>query len=744
MRSIRNLLFALGLALPAGGPLVLAADDRAQAVDRGEQAVQGLLQRVLHDDARHFQTAFIAKEGGRDVFELERVGGKIVLRGNDGVSVASALNYYLEHYAHCDITWNGTNLKLPHPLPDVPEKVHRTSPYRFRYYFNYCTFNYSMSWWDWDRWQWEIDWMALNGINMPLALTGQNAVLRRVYRDMGFTDSDLGGFFSGPAYFAWFWMGNLDGWGGPLPVDSMARQESLQKRILQRERELGMTPVLPAFAGHVPAAFKDRFPNAKLKRTNWDAGFSDVYLLDPGDPAFVDVGRRVISEEIRTFGTDHLYSADTFNENRPPTNDPAFLAGISRRVSQSMTAVDPEAVWVMQGWLFANDRAFWQPAQIKALLDGVPNDRMVILDLWSESSPVWNRTEAFYGKPWIWCMLHNFGGRACLFGRMDRIANDPAGTLHDPAAGRMAGIGLTPEAIGQNPVVYELMLENVWRDRPIDLERWLREYALRRYGRENGHAANAWRTLARTAYAGRLQRGSESIITGRPTLDESTVFTATALGYRAKDLLPAWDELIAAADALGNSDGFRYDLVDVTRQVLANYGNTLQRGFAKAYRADDLASFQDCSRRFLALIDDMDRLLATRGECLLGKWLADARSCGSSAEERDLFERNARDQITLWGGPNCKLHEYAAKQWSGMLKGFYGPRWGQFLGQMETAMRRRQQFDADAFERGIKAWEWRWVNGRETYPAVPAGDAVTVAKELYAKYHSLIGAAPPP
>lgn len=117
--------------------------------------------------------------------------------------------------------------------------------------------------------------MALHGINMPLAITGEEYAWYVVYKEMGLSDDDLKDFFCGPSYFAWFWMGNLDAWGGPLPFTWMQSHKELEQRILQRERELGMKPVLAAFTGHVPAAF-----NAKLKATNWNNGFADTYILD--------------------------------------------------------------------------------------------------------------------------------------------------------------------------------------------------------------------------------------------------------------------------------------------------------------------------------------------------------------------------------------------------------------------------------------------------------------------------------
>jgi alpha-N-acetylglucosaminidase len=715
--------------VPASGPGLPAPSFNAKAIYE-------LIHRIIPAHAADFDIAYIPKSGGKDVFELESVKGKILLRGNNGVAIGSALNYYLKNYAHCDISWNGINLNLPAVLPPVPEKVRKETPYNYRYYLNYCTFNYTMSWWKWDRWQWEIDWMALNGINMPLALTGQNIIWKQVYKSLGFTDKDLEGFFSGPAYFNWFWMGNLDGWGGPLPQSWMESHQALEQQILKRERELGMRPVLPAFTGHVPAAFLQRFPKAKLRKTNWDADFGDVYILDPNDPMFTEIGSRFLKEEIRLYGTDHLYSADTFNENVPPSNDSTFLNDVSKKVYRAMSVVDTLATWVMQGWLFVNDPGFWKPTQIKALLNAVPNDKMIILDLWSETNPEWDKTEAYYGKPWIWCMLHNFGGNIGLFGRMNTVATAPAAALHDKKAGNMIGIGLTPEGTEQNPALYELMLDNAWRNDPIDLGSWLKAYTVRRYGAENADAQKAWEILQHTVYNGnKLEGAPESIITGRPTFDKSGTWTRTdGASYQPGELWPAWTDMVNAASALGGSDGFQYDLVDLTRQVLADHADTLQQEIAAAYKEKDPILFKAKSDEFLVLMSDMDRLLGTRKDFLLGKWLNDAKAWGTNQGETDLYEKNARDLITLWGRKTCPIHEYACKQWSGLIDGFYKPRWAKFFSEVLDSMSQHKVMDVKAFDTRMEDWEWAWVNGHESYPDRPSGDPVATAVELYHKY----------
>lgn len=720
-------------------PVYALASNTEPPAQLNKTAAKALIERMMPGTAAYFAIEEIPASNGKDVFEIAHRGNQILLSGNNGVAIASAFNYYLKHIAHCQITWNGSNRKLAFPLPKPTQPIRKISPYQYRYYLNYCTFNYTMSWWDWKRWQWEIDWMAMNGINAPLALTGQNIIHSRVYKSLGLTDLDLANFFSGPAYFSWFWMGNLDAWGGPLPQSWMKQHEKLQQQIVARERELGMKPILPAFTGHVPPAFKDRYPNAKLNKTSWNNKFPDVYLLNPADTMFIQIGKRFILEQTKAYGTDHLYSADTFNENKPPSNDSLFLSDISKKVYQSMAAADPKAVWVMQGWLFHFSAKFWQQKQIKAMLNAVPDDKMIILDLWSERNPLWQKTHAYHGKPWIWNMLSNFGGNISMQGTMDRVASGPALALKHPNAGNMVGIGLTPEGIEQNPVMYELMMENVWEEQPIKLDKWLEGYAIRRYKRPNAKAQLAWELLRKSVYSDTLTNGGpESIICARPTLARHTRGVTTKFPYDNKDLFQAWQLLIQSAPKLKDAEGFQYDLVDVSRQVLANYATYLQQKAAQAYQRNEIAKYKKYSQEFLALINNLDQLLATRPDFLLGSWLNTAKAWGTNQEEKKQYERNARNLITLWGNENSTLREYACKQWSGLLNGFYKPRWQEFFKQTTSALQNNQKFDENAFDHQMKKWEWNWVNQNESYPNTVKGNPVTEATRIFKQYHQQI------
>lgn len=131
--------------------------------------------------------------------------------------------------------------------------------------------------------------MALNGVNMPLAITGQESVWYNVWRSMGMTDEQVRSYFTGPVYLPWHRMANIDVWCGPLPKEWLDGQVVLQQKILARERALNMRPVLPAFAGHVPKQLTELFPKADIKRLDpWD-GFQEecqTYFLNSEDPLY--------------------------------------------------------------------------------------------------------------------------------------------------------------------------------------------------------------------------------------------------------------------------------------------------------------------------------------------------------------------------------------------------------------------------------------------------------------------------
>ena len=198
--------------------------------------IKGMLERIDEGASKKF--IIEVKKSPVDFFELDQKGKKVVVRGNSYVNVATGINWYLKYYAGIHLSWNGMKADLPEVLPPVTKKERRETDLSLRYDFNYCTYSYTMAFWDWERWEQEIDWMALHGINLPLAAIGQECVWRNMLLKFGYSKEEVNEFIAGPAFLAWWAMNNLEGWGGPNPDSWYERQEALQKKVLKRTKML--------------------------------------------------------------------------------------------------------------------------------------------------------------------------------------------------------------------------------------------------------------------------------------------------------------------------------------------------------------------------------------------------------------------------------------------------------------------------------------------------------------------------
>ena len=356
-------------SLLAGILLGIAGCSQAPVYDQPDtQAASALAQRLLGKQAAQIEFRLLEADS-TDVFRLEQDGGRVVISGNNANSMAVGLNHYLKYYCLVNVGWlSADKISLPRRLPKVEEPVEITARVDKRFFLNYCTFGYTMPWWKWEEWEHFIDWMALQGINLPLAITGQEAIWYQVWSELGLTDEEIRTYFTGPAHLPWHRMLNLDHWGSPLPKSWLDGQAQLQKQIVARERELNMRPVLPAFAGHVPPELSRIFPDAHIERMSDWAGFAledYPYFLDPMDTLFPVIQKKFVEKETELYGTDHIYGIDLFNEMIPSSWEPDYLARVSRQCYESLAAADPDAVWLQMTWLFWNERRYWTQDKIE-------------------------------------------------------------------------------------------------------------------------------------------------------------------------------------------------------------------------------------------------------------------------------------------------------------------------------------------------------------------------------------------
>ena len=693
--------------------------------------VQGLLERIDKGASRKFIIEQV--KSPTDFFELDQKGDKVVIRGNNPVSIATGLNWYLKYYAGIQLSWNGMTAKLPATLPAVPRKERHETNLNYRYDFNYCTHSYTMAFWDWERWEKEIDWMALHGINLPLAVVGTDVVWYNVLSKLGYSKEEINEFIAGPAFQGWWLMNNLEGWGGPNPDSWYRQREALQKRILKRMNEYGIHPVLPGYSGMVPHNAKERLGLNVSDPGLW-CGYRRPAFLQPTDPRFQEIADLYYKEMTRLYGKADFYSMDPFHEGGNTAGVDLDAAG--QAIWKAMKKANPKAVWVAQAWQ-ANPR--------QKMIENLPAGDLIVLDLFSESRPQWGdpestwyRKEGFGQHDWLYCMLLNYGGNVGLHGKMKHVIDEFYKAKASPFGKTMKGVGMTMEGSENNPVMFELLCELPWRPEQFDKDEWLKAYTMARYGKADPNVQEAWLLLSNTIYncpPQNTQQGThESVFCARPDHDVYQVSSWSEMKpyYQPEDVIRAAGIMLKAADRFKGNNNFEYDLTDIVRQAVAEKGRLVYPILIDAYKAGEKKLFESASQRFLDLILLQDRLLAARSEFKVGTWIQQARNLGTTPEEKDLYEWNARVQITTWGNrtaaDNGGLRDYAHKEWNGLLRDFYYNRWKVWIEQQKAQLNGTPMKKIDFY-----AIEEPWTQQTNSYSSQAEGDVIEVAKEVYSK-----------
>ena len=691
-----------------------------------------LIERQIGERAADIQLEEIAPENGKETFEVEAKNGTLTLRGSSSVAICYAFHTYLREACSAMKTWSGEHMELPETWPDFSLKK-QTTPYEYRYFLNVCTFGYTTPYWDWERWEKEIDWMAMHGINMPLSITGMEVVWYNLLKRIGYTTEEINEFISGPAFMAWWQMNNLEGWGGPNPDSWYRQQEALQKKIITRMRELGIEPVFPGYAGMVPRNIGEKLGYQIADPGKW-CGFPRPAFLSTEDEHFDSFAAMYYEELEKLYGKAKYYSMDPFHEGGNTEGVDLAKAGTS--IMSAMKKANPEAVWVMQAWQ-ANPR--------EAMVSTLDSGDLLVLDLYSEKLPQWGDPESMwyrekgFGKhDWLYCMLLNYGGNVGLHGKMKHVIDEFYKAKTSSFGKTMKGVGMTMEGSENNSVMFELLCELPWRPARFDKDEWLKNYTVARYGKADKAVQDAWLLLSNTIYncpAKNTQQGThESVFCGRPDYDVYQVSSWSEMEpyYKPEDIIRAAGIMLSAADRFKGNNNFEYDLIDIVRQAVAEKGRLVYPIMIDAYKAGEKELFAASSQRFLDLILLQDKLLAARPEFKVGTWIEKARNLGTTPEEKDLYEWNARVQVTTWGNRVAAdeggLRDYAHKEWNGLLRDFYYNRWKVWIDRQKAQLNGAPVKAIDFY-----AIEEPWTKQTNPYSSQAEGDVIEVAKEVYAK-----------
>ena len=674
--------------------------------------------------------SLVEKTGDTDSYAWEvSADGILTVEGTSAIALTKGFYDYVLAGGYGISSWTADRLALPEVLPESP-RVEKTSPFRNHLFYNVCTYGYTSPFWGWEQWEHELDWLALHGFDMPLSPIAGEAILARVWRSLGLSDEEIGQYFTGPGHFPWMRMGNMTRVDGGMSQEWFDAQIALEHRILDRMRDLGMDPVFQGFAGFVPKAVAEHFPGTELIVTQW-AGH-ESYMLNPADKLFSVIGTAFIREWEKEFGPGKYYLIDSFNELDIPFGEQGSqerfdkLAQYSSTIYKSLAAANPDAVWVMQGWMFGYQRDIWDPESVRGLLSGAPDNRMAVIDLavdynefvW-RSEKSWDYLHGFYGKDWIWSTVPNFGGRTALKGQLDFYLNGHLEALGAPSKGHLTGFGSSPEGVENNEILYELISAAGWSSERIDLDAFLAAYTAARYGSAPDALMDFWKELRQSVYAN-FTNNARFLWQQRPAYHRGETMQINGHYFRGIE------SFLSQSRRFKGNKAYEADAIQYAALYLAAKADYLLKQANWALVAGDRKVAAKKVKKLYRILLDMDTLLESHPILRMQRWLDLAQAFATSPEEAEQFRKEARRLVSTWSGPT--LHDYSSRVWSGLIRDYYLPRLKHYYG---AALEGRYIALAELDEQFHQSGQ------QELSPVRPFRKPVRAARRLVRKWSSV-------
>ena len=636
---------------------------------------RGVIERAFGKVPANVEFSMLEKPDSLDTYALSVKDGVLTVEGTSTIALCKGFYDYILANGYGISSWTGNRLDFPAELKDM-ERKSVTSPFCDRLYYNVCTFGYTTPFWGWEEWEKEIDWIALHGFTMPLAPIAGEAILSRVWSKLGLSQEEIDAYFTGPAHFPWMRMGNMTAVDGGMSQEWHNEQIALQHKINDRMLDLGMTPVYQGFAGFVPKAMKDHYPEVDMMTTKWSG--HESYMLNPVDSLFSVIGTEFIKEWEKEFGKGKYYLIDSFNELDIPFGEKGSqerhdkLQHYGKTIYKSVQAANPDAVWVMQGWMFGYQRDIWDAQSVEALLSGAPDDKMMIIDLavdfnnyvWKNGNS-WDNLNGFFNKPWIWSTVPNFGGRTALKGPLDFYLNGHLEAVRSENKGHLTGFGTSPEGIENNEVIYELISAAAWSCEEIDLNSFLDAYNRARYGEADSAFTEFWNELRQTVYDN-FTNNARFLWQQRPAYHRGETMNIN------EHYFTGIESFLSVADKYKENELYVTDAVQYAALYLAAKADYALKAANWAIVAGDTAKAEELVATLCDMLLEMDKLLESHPILRLQRWMDMAAERATSPEEAAAFQKEVMRLVSTWSGPSLK--DYSARVWSGLIRDFYMPR----------------------------------------------------------------------
>ncbi len=616
----------------------------------------------------------IPEDLGEDGFVIKSVqenqANHLVLAGGSPRAALYAVYHYLETFCRIGFFGDGEQIPSLDAIPTAGIDLIERPRWPVRQYMMDC--EYSSYWWGPEEWKREVDWAAKHKFNVLSSNFDFTATWRRVWKRFGVDVPPES--LTGPPFHPW---GGWHNWAmkPPYPVAFQQCQADMAGQFVDYGRSLGMkmAPDFTGFLGQIPREFYEAYRDrARFIEVGW-AGFEPPGIfVHPEDPLYGELARAFAEAYVKRYGTDHLWAGQSFCEMRPAEDPKEMLAieiTLAKKNLEAIRSVDPEAVLFTNSWTFLGR----SKENVKAFLDALPNDGYQVWEMPSDFQSrqrLYRELDYFHGKTWLFGFLHSYGGTTMLHGDLADLIRRGQEVAGDPGADKCQGMGIQPEALRHNYVVFDLLSRVGWDPRRLELDSFLADYTTRRYGKESAsRMVECLKELTASVYGEPGSRCPLYMIRVRNQhLNPQNPYGVD----QAKRFLPHLENALEIAleesNRLQSSPLYQHDLIDIARQFLSDLFNVHVALLAEAWQANDEEAFDREGKALRQILTDQEALLSSSDYFCLAPLLAKAQALPGAPAD---YDERIRDILTVWAG---RILDYAHRDYYELIRFYYRPR----------------------------------------------------------------------
>lgn len=672
----------------------------------------------------------IDADNGCDHYEIYSEVKKVVLAGNSNLSLAMAFYRYLNEFCNVVITSGDYDISYIATTPLPEEKITYTAKQKIRARSSYEMFSLEGNYWGFDRWEKEIDFMAMHGINTAFQPVGFDGILCRTLCDIGVKEDLAVEFSSGPAFLARQITGNIAAINPVNSKEYLERKIYIGKKITEREQHMGITPVFPAIMPSVPFSLRKKYIKMDIFKVPMWHNLPPIFAMKPENAFFEIFNRKFLEFQRNLIGETHSYFVEPlYDVNHKGYN--SYLVSLGKALNELFEEFDNSAVCYTH--MSAINADFFKK---------VPSDRFIIINDSDEEKPSF-----LSDKKHLVSIRGNRYGRTGLYGDINKVSRCPYAVSKTES---LLGSAVELDTFSENPMYCVAVLNSIKVDEAFDANELIKDFAFRRY-RTNEFTQEIIR-LKNLCY--NTDECAGSIICARPStkLSHTAPFDTLERKYDFKELYDIVKNILD--NPASKNDKMRLDVVSFIRQFLSEFAYPVYSIATRFFKEENARDYEQASNLFLEICQDMDRILKTQESTNLSTVFEKAHELGNNKEEKQAIDINFLMYHTIWGPIDRSiLYDTAWMEIGGMIKDFYAQRWFMYYRALAAYFdnpkklkdfSKKQPLDRNEYKGSYQQKRHAQFenNFLENYIPRKEGigeeDTIEVAKEILKKYSEVI------